>query len=307
MKERKERRMTAEAKGKSWSSLAASFALVVVAVIWGSGFIATDAVIAANWSTSLILVSRFSLAALLMALALRSKLKQSTILEIRGGIIAGVFLFVSFYLQTLGQGMTTVSNTAFYTATSVVMVPFISWPVNKSRPQLRTLLLALLALAGVGVLSYSGGQFSLGSGDLIVLLCAFFFASHTTYLEKAGKDTDAARVSFYQILTAAVISLSVFLINPALPNNFDFRAGLFPVFYLAAFSTGLCYFLQTRAQQFCSATVACVILSLEGFFGSFFSVIIGLEPMRFSLLIGGGLIIAASLLMNLLPTKRSED
>lgn len=276
----------------------ASVALVLVAVIWGSGFIATDMVQGASWTTNQIMASRFSVATLVMLLFLRGKLRNSTRREIIGGVAAGVLLYLSFYLQTFGQGLTTVSNTAFFTATNVVMVPFLSWPVMKKRPQLKTVFFTLLSLAGVAVLSYTNGSFSLNSGDFLILLCAFTFALHITFLEKAGRGTDAGIINFYQIATAAVISLVVFLFDRQPLPAFDFAAGVMPVVYLGIFSTCLCYFLQTKAQQHLTAAVAGVILSLEGFFGSSFSVLLGLEKLTVSLVAGGALVILATVLMN---------
>lgn len=280
------------------SRAGATFALIMVAVIWGSGFIATDLVQAAQWSTHQIMAARFSIAALVMLIALRSRIRRARKQEIASGLIAGVLLYLSFYLQTQGQGMTTVSNTAFFTATNVVMVPFISWPLLKKKPELRTVLFTLISLIGVAILSYSNGSFSLNSGDLLILLCAFTFASHITFLEKAGRGTDAGVVNFFQIAAAAFISLIVFCFNREPLPAFDFRGGLLPVVYLGVFSTCLCYFLQTKAQQYVPASVAGVVLSLEGFFGSLFSVLMGLEKASFSMAAGGGLIILATVLMN---------
>lgn len=278
--------------------MGASLALVLVSVIWGSGFIAVDLVQSVAWTTNQIMAARFGVAALVMLLALRDKLKLSSKREIFGGVVAGILLYLSFYLQTLGQGLTTVSNTAFFTATNVVMVPFLSWPILKKRPRLKTILFTMLSLAGVAVLSYTGGSFSLNAGDFLILLCALTFAMHITFLEKAGRGTDAGIINFYQIATAAVISAVVFLFDRQSLEAFQFSAGVLPVIYLGIVSTCLCYFLQTKAQQYLPAAVAGVILSLEGLFGSSFSVLLGLENLTASLVIGGILVILATVLMN---------
>ncbi|HKM34166.1 MAG TPA: DMT family transporter [Lachnospiraceae bacterium] len=272
--------------------------LILVAMIWGSGFIATEYVIEANWNVMLIMVARFTVAAIVMGIVLNKNLKKLTKYEWIHGSISGVFLFLAFYTQTLGQSATTVSNAAFFTATNVVMVPFISWAVNHERPKAQIVLLTLISLAGVGVLSFNGDRFSLGSGDLIVLLCAFFFAMQITYLEKATKGSDPARVNFVQILAAAVISVIIFLIRGEGFQGVHVVQGLFPVLYLAVFSTCLAYFLQTNAQKYTSAALVGIILSLEGLFGSSFSVMLGMEPLTLRLVIGGILIIGATVLMN---------
>jgi len=277
----------------------AEFSLILVALIWGCGFIATEYVIKANWSTSLIMAARFIIAAIAMTIALNKKILKLTKYELLHGSIAGVFLFLAFYTQTLGQSATTVSNTAFFTATNVVMVPFISWAINRNRPNMQTILLTLVALAGVGALNFKESGFLLGRGDLIVLLCAFFFAMQITYLEKATKGSDPARVNFVQIFLAAVISVVVFIINGEGLQSANIPQGLLPVIFLGILSTCLCYFLQTSAQKYSTASKVGVILSLEGFFGGLFSVLLGLEPLTINLVIGGTLIVGATILMSI--------
>ena len=195
--------------------------------------------------------------------------------------------------------MTTVSNAAFFTATNVVMVPFISWVINRNRPSLQIVLLTLMSLLGVGVLSFDGERLSIGKGDAIVILCAFFFAMQITYLEKATKDSNPARVNFVQILVAALISNAVFWIKGENLKEMNVAGGLLPILFLGIFSTCLCYFIQTNAQKYSSASKVGVILSLEGFFGSLFSVLLGMELLSAKLILGGSLIIGAAILMNI--------
>lgn len=277
----------------------AEISLILVTIVWGSGFIATEFLIKANWGTSLIMTSRFIIAAATMAVALNKKILNITKYELLHGSISGVFLFLAFYTQTLGQSATTVSNCAFFTATNVVMIPFISWAVNRNKPTIQTIILTIVSLSGVGVLSFKDGSFSLGAGDLIVLLCAFFFASQITYVERATKDSDPARVNFVQIMSAAAISVAVYIIQGEGVKNADISSGILPILFLGILSTCLCYFLQTNAQKYVTASKVGIILSLEGIFGGLFSVLLGLEPLTINLVFGGILIIGASILMNI--------
>ena len=277
----------------------AELSLIIVAIIWGSGFIATEYAISAHWGTSQIMAARFTIAALVMVLALNRNIRRLTRYELLHGSIAGIFLFLAFYAQTLGQTVTTVSNAAFFTATNVVMVPFISWVINRNRPSLQIVLLTLMSLLGVGVLSFDGERLSIGKGDAIVILCAFFFAMQITYLEKATKDSNPARVNFVQILVAALISNAVFWIKGENLKEMNVAGGLLPILFLGIFSTCLCYFIQTNAQKYSSASKVGVILSLEGFFGSLFSVLLGMELLSAKLILGGSLIIGAAILMNI--------
>ncbi len=277
----------------------AELSLVLITLIWGSGFVATEYVIQANWSTSLIMVSRFTIASIILAIVLNKSLLKLTKDEITHGIIAGIFLFLGFYTQTLGQTATNVSNVAFLTSTNVVMIPFIAWAFSRKRPSLQTLLLTFLALFGVGVLTFNGEGFVLGKGDLLILLCAFFFASQIAYLEKATEETDPTRINFVQILVATILSLGGFLFEGQGIGGADISEGILPIIFLGLFSTCICFFFQTNAQKHVTSSKVGIILSLEGVFGGLFSVALGLEPMTKNLLLGGTIIIAASILSNI--------
>ena len=72
----------------------------------------------------------------------------------------------------------------------------------------------------------------------------------------------------------------LFLWQGSGPPAVDWRAALLPAVYLGAFSTCLCYLLQTVAQKHTSATRAGLLLSTEGLFGSVFSVALGMNRLR---------------------------
>jgi len=296
-------------KAISAKVLAADMTLVVVTIIWGLGFIAIENAINAGWGAALITAGRFAVAVVALSAIMAGKIRKITWAEWLHGFIAGLFLLAAFYVQTIGQAMTTVSNSAFLTATNVVMVPFISWAINKDRPKPRLIILALTALAGVAVLSFHKGELVFSLGDLFVLLCALLFAMHITWLEKATMGRNPAAINFVQILTAAVGSFIILLMQDwrVEVGKADLQAGLWPILFLGLFSTSLCFFLQTHAQKYTSAAQVGVILSLEGFFGSFFAVLLGFEPLTASLIVGGLMIISAAVLVNIGQPVVHED
>ncbi|GMQ57408.1 DMT family transporter [Vallitalea sediminicola] len=279
--------------------LRADIHLIIVAIIWGSGFIATEYAIKANMNVSLIMASRFSVAALILLFTSIRQLKDIKGRELKHGIIAGCILFVAFYTQTVGQSTTTVSNSAFITATNVIMVPFIVWLITRKRPPLKSFILAIFTLIGVGVLTISpmNGISSFNFGDLMIFVCAIGFALHIAYLEIAVKNSSAKIITFVQITTAAILSIVVLLIfDMDSFASIDLESGLPAVLYLGIFSTCICYFMQTAAQKYTSASKTGIILSMEGFFGTLFSVILSLEPLTVKIIIGGAIILSAVIL-----------
>ena len=268
----------------------ADAACLLVALIWGSGFIASQYAIDSGLGSSLIMALRFGVAALVMLLLCAKKLKYVRLADIVHGGAAGVFLFFGFYLQIYGQARTTVSNCAFITATNVVMVPFIVWAFTKAKPPLKSFVLAGTTLLGIGFLTLDfSGAATVASGDGYILLCAVFFAMHIFYLGHAVKGRDAMLITFVQLATAALISAAVLLLfDREAVFAVNYAAGLPPAIFLGLFSTCLCYMLQTWAQKYTAPAKAGILLSTEGLFGSLFSVLLGFEPFGARLLLGGG-------------------
>ena len=100
-----------------------SLSLLLVAVIWGTGFIASQMALDANLSSAFIMFVRFAIAALIVGLVFHRDLKQQLKKEHwKGGFLIGTFLFFAFYVQTVALQYTTPSNNAFITAANVVML-----------------------------------------------------------------------------------------------------------------------------------------------------------------------------------------
>jgi drug/metabolite transporter (DMT)-like permease len=283
-----------------------SGALLLTAIIWGSGFIATEYAIRSQLSAQAILAARFLMAGLAAGLLFFRKISRASRQEALHGLIAGVLLFLAFLFQTLGQAMTRVSSAAFLTASNVVMIPFLVWLLLRKRPAGKVFLLTALTLLGIGLLTLRPEEgLTLRPGDGLILLCAFFFAGHITYLGSVCREDDPAVLAFWQFLTAGCIGLAAMLLTGSTPPWEQWSAGLLPVLYLGLFSTCLCYLLQTSAQRHVPPARAGVLLSTEGLFGSLFSVALGLEPLRPAMALGGLIITLCVILMEWTPKKKT--
>jgi len=276
----------------------ADLMLIIVAIIWGSGFIGVEFAFIANMSALLILAFRFSIASIILLIFSYKDIKIIKKSEWIKGSIAGVLLFTGFYLQTAGQALTTISNSAFITATYVIMVPFVAWIIVKQKPTIKIVVLAFVVLIGIGVLTLSPGQgFKLNVGDILILLCALAFASQVAYVEIAVSSSSPKIITFIQISVAAILSIIGLLVFdfPAIAVA-DYAKGVPAILFLGVFSTCLCFFMQTSAQKRTSAAKVGIILSTEGFFGTLFSIILGLEPLTTKIMLGGIIIITAVIL-----------
>ena len=225
------------------------------------------------------------------------ELKGIDFKEIRAGILMGIALFVGFAFQIVGLQYTTPSKNAFLTALNVVMVPFIAFVILKKKISMKSILGAVMAIVGVGLLSLEK-NLSLGIGDGLTLICAVGFAFQIFFTSEFVKKYRAVVLNFVQMLTAVLLSFaSLFLFQE---TEFHITTkGWLSVVYLGIVSTALCYLLQTASQKYVDETKAAIILSMESVFGTMFSILILHEQVTVRMICGCVIILAAVIVSNL--------
>ena len=81
----------------------------------------------------------------------------------------------------------------------------------------------------------------------------------------------------------------------------------FSVVYMALVAGALAMLGQTWAQSQLDSTRSAIIMSMEPVFAAFFAVLLGGEDVTWRLLVGGPMVIAAMLLVELVPRRRSIE
>lgn len=182
--------------------------IVVATIIWGSSFVIVKDV-TGFLTTGWILVVRFSVAAVLLALVFAKKrhlyLQRDYLFY--GGLF-GVALFLAYYVQTQGLIYTTPGKNAFLTGTYCVLVPFFAWFATRKRPTLINVGAALLCIAGVGLVSLSG-DLTVNVGDALTLLCAVFYALHIVLVSRFSQGRDIFVLTMWQFAGVALCALSL--------------------------------------------------------------------------------------------------
>lgn len=267
--------------------------LVLTAIIWGSGFVAS-AVALEHYTPYQILAGRFLVGAVILSLIFfkkLNKLKKSTLIK---GALLGIFLYIAFALQTVGLQFTTPSKNAFLTAVNVVIVPFIGFLLYKRKIDMYELSGALLAIVGIAILSLKLSS-DVNVGDLLTLGCAVGFAFHIFYTAKFVKTEDPVVLTIVQMVTAAVIGSIVVIFRGETSFSME-SEGMMNLLYLGIFSTTIAFLMQTVAQKYITETKAAIILATESFWGMLFSVIILSEIMTSRMIIGALIILLAILI-----------
>ena len=118
-----------------------------------------------------------------------ANLEDIKINDIKNGTIIGFTLFGAFFTLIMGIQFTTVSKQSFLVGSFVVMVPFLRWLINNKKPDIYSILGAIFAFIGLGMLTL-GGLDGINKGDIYSLFCALFFALHMITIEKYCHSSD---------------------------------------------------------------------------------------------------------------------
>lgn len=271
----------------------ADLSLILVAIIWGSGFIFMKNVL--DYISPIhILALRFTISTVVMSVIFFKKVKAIKMPDIKAGSLIGVFLFIAFIAQTIGLQYTTVSNQAFITASNVVLVPFLYWFVSKNKPGVVEIIAVLLCFVGIGILSLDA-NFSIGLGDGFTMLCAVFFACHIVSIGLFSKQYDPITLTIIQFAVASILSIAGVLIMKTPLNNLT-KEVIYPIIYLSLVSTILAFGIQNVAQKYTSSTHAAIILSMESVFGSIFAILFLKEFITMKLILGSIIVLASVIL-----------
>lgn len=282
---------------KKYSAIAG---LIIVTIIWGGGFVASDIALKSILPFQIMTI-RFFLGTLFMGMLSVEALKGVKKEEIKAGILMGVALFAGFALQIVGLQHTTPSKNAFLTALNVVIVPFITYVFCKKKIGTKGIIGAVMAVVGVGILSLEK-NLTLSLGDGLTLLCAFGFAFQIFFTSIFVKKYRATVLNFVQMCTSFV--LSVVFMTAFGEVSFNITAeGWWSVLYLGGVSTTICYLLQTACQEHVDETKAAIILSMESVFGTLFSIMILHERITLRMIVGCVLILIAVIISNLAETQ----
>lgn len=264
-------------------SILADMSLLLVAIMWGGGFIAVKGALD-SITPFYMMAMRFSISVIIMLIIFRKKVKLITKHDLKVGTIVGLLLFLGFAAQTVGMKYTTAGKNAFLTGTNVVIVPFLYWAISKRKPDSYSLISAFLCFIGIGMLTLDGG-IHIGLGDSLTLLCAVFFAGHIVSVGFFTEKVDAISLVIIQLGAAAVFSIIAALIYEPMPQLLNSDA-IFAIGYLAIFSTMIAFIIQNVAQKYTTSTHAAIILCLESVFGSILSVVVLNEIFTSKMIIG---------------------
>ena len=277
----------------------ALLALTSVAAIWGASFVLMKDALHGQ-SVDDFLATRFIIATGALILIRPKALSEINREMLTKGSLLGLFLGSGYLFQTIGLHLTTAATTGFITGLYVVFTPILGALFLKSHVTRNEWIGVAMATIGLALLSFKG--FSIGVGELSVLLSALFFAFHILGLGKWSGKFATYPLTIVQLGTIAVLTSILAVVDNGyeLPNtNQEWKATIFT----ALLATSIAFLIQTWSQSKMDATIVAVVLTLEVVFAALFAVLAGQETLTLRALTGGTLIFAAMLLMQI-PGKK---
>jgi len=273
----------------------AVLALLGVGFGWGAAFVLMKDAIAQQDLYDF-LATRFTIAALAMALLQPQRVIAIRARDLRVGLPLGVVLAGGYITQTIGLDLTTAAISGFITGLYVVLTPILAWLMVRRRPS-KKLALAV-GFAVIGLLLISGAtatSVELQLGQLWLLACALLFALHIFLLGEHGGKSSPYTLAMIQIAGVAAVSWVFALADgyQAPPNGQVWTAILFT----ALFATILAFWLQTWAQTVLDSARVALILTSEVVFAAGIAVAVGQEQLALQTVFGGALMVVAMLVV----------
>jgi drug/metabolite transporter (DMT)-like permease len=282
-------------------TLLATLTLLAITACWGSTFFLIHDLLD-RIPTLDFLAVRFSIAGVLLLLAAPRAVGRLSSQARRQAAVLGGLYGVAQILQTAGLAHTPASVSGFITGMYVVATPVLAALLLRTRVTPMTWSAVLLAFAGLAVLTLDG--FSVGYGEALTFVAAVLYALHIVGLGAWSNARDALGLSILQVVMVAVICLVA-----SAPHGIvlpDRAADWWSVVYMAVFPAALALLGQTWAQVHLPATRTAIVMSMEPVFAALFAVLLGGESLTARMLVGGVMVLAAMLVVELVPRRKVE-
>lgn len=273
--------------------LKADLLLFMVAIIWGTAFVAQG--IAGQYGIAYLYngVSFMLAGVILLPFIPRNTTISNE--QWKWMFVAGVVLCIATAMQQVGLLFTKVANASFLTSLYAVFTPFLLWIGFRERPHWVDLIAVTLAGIGAFMLS-TAGQMQVQAGDALELTGSLFWALHFVILGKYASKFESISFASGHFIISGFINLVIGLfvedisVLTALPL-------IGAILYRATLSIGIGYTLQVWGQKHTPPTDAALILGLEAVFAVLAAWLI-LKQTLFPVQIIGCVIIFAAVLVS---------
>ncbi len=241
--------------------------------IWGTAFVAQDMgmdyIGPYTFAASRLLLGFLALLPFFFIFEFKKVKKNKSSFKVLAvyWLLIGFTLAAGNALQQISLLYTDVANSAVFTVLYVVIVPVLSYFFFSKQIHRSVWPSVLLCLIG-GLFLSELSNIRVRFGDTLVIIGAFFWASHIILISKFLKIFNyPITIATFQCLTASIISFV-----PAFTFEYISIQVLLmeskELLYAGVLSSGFAFMLQVYGQQNLSPAPVAIIFSMEGVFGS---------------------------------------
>lgn len=280
----------------------ADLSLLGISVIWGSTFIVVKTTLD-TVAPFTFLTLRFAVALAGMAVLAVSRGGRPSPGLFRDGSLLGVALFVAFAAQTLALQTAEASVVAFVTGLFVVMVPVASAVLLGKPPRIGSVIGAVAAVAGLGLMTLRpGAGVSMGVG--FALLSAVGYAAHILLTDTRSARHDPVRLTAVQIGWVFGLSgLGAVTLEPGFSAISWTPALVGALLLTGLLATVVAFAVQMAMQHRTPPTKAAILYCMEPVSSLGFSYVLGGEVLTGAQYLGAGCILAAMLVAEIGPAR----
>ena len=279
-------------------TFAATLGLLALTAVWGSTFVLIKDVVG-RMPVADFLAVRFAIAALAMLALFAPQAWRLGRAQILRGMLLGVIYGVGQLLQTWGLSLIAPSVSGFATGMYVVFTPILALVLLRQRVAASVWLAVVVATTGLALLTLNG--FEVGFGVWLTLASAALYALHIVLLGQWSRQGEAFGLSAVQMVAIALVCLLATAPHgPVLPPD---PGAWFAVLYMALIAGAGAMLMQTWAQSHLPAARAAIVMTTEPVFAAAFAVLLGVDALTWRMIAGGGLVLAAMYLVELMPRR----
>lgn len=273
-------------------------ALVAVTALWGTSFILLS-ISLKGLSPALLVTLRFGGGALLMACLLRGSLFKLRKTDWIAGVSTGFFIFLGYFLQTIGLQTITSSISAFLTALYVPFVPLFQFVLFRKKPS--PIVTGGIVFAFIGmmlILDPTTISLSGSIGEWLTIASAAACAMEIIVLGHFANECDPKAFCFTQLVTVSMLSGLYCLGFEEVrfePTMSTYLCMLILIGMIVFNQVAMCW-----AQKFVSPSRAVLIYTLEPVFAGIIGYAVG-EPFTVSAVCGAVMVVLSILVSSWLP------
>ena len=183
----------------------------------------------------------------------------------KGGLILGSLMLAGFVLQMIGIESISPSVSSFLTSLYVVFTAILSVKISDRKPTRMMIVGVGLATLGAGFID-GPPHIVWGTGELLTVACAFFFALHIIYTDRITKKLNPIAVTStsFAVLVVGAGTIAIFSSRDIMVFESAWQDGvIIPLLCLGLFGSLACILMLNVFQKHLNPTHAAIIYSFE--------------------------------------------